>query len=195
MLDQIAMLVKQFGQQTVVDNPQIPNDLNNKVMAEAANTISGGLQNIISGGGLQGLINMLGSSNNTSNSSILGNPIVAMMIGHLANKLVNNMGLSPAVASNISTNIIPNVLNSLTQRTVSTAPQDDAFDLNDLVGAFTGGNNSGVNLQDILSQFTQGNTPSIDSNIFDQITQKAQQNQQAQSQAGGLIDVLQGFFK
>lgn len=34
MLEQIAQLVREYGQQSVVDNPEVPNNLNNEVMAE-----------------------------------------------------------------------------------------------------------------------------------------------------------------
>ncbi len=200
MLDQIAELVKQYGQQTVVENPEVPNDLNNQVMAEAASTISGGLQNILSGGGLQGLLGLFGGNQNQSQShgGILSNPIVAMMVGHLANKLVQNLQLNPAVANSISNNIIPNVINSLTQRTVSNAPQDSGFDLNGLISSLTGGGQGGtqpggIDFQNLLHQFTQGGNAAIDQNVIDQLTEQARQQQQQRS--GGLADLIQGFFK
>lgn len=195
MLEQIAQLVKQYGQQSVVDNPEVPNDINNQVMAAATSTITGGLQNILSGGGLQSLLGLFGN-NNQSRSGVLSNPIVAMMVGHLTNKLVQSMGLNPALASNIANNIIPNVLNSLTQRTVSNAPQDNGFDLNDLVGALAGGGTQqatgGLDLQDLLRQFTQGGQVNVDPNVEGQIAQQTQKNQ---SQGGGLADLIGGFFK
>lgn len=196
MLEQITQLVKQYGQQAIVDNPEVPNDLNNQVMAEAANTITGGLQNILSGGGLQGLLGLFGGNQNQSRGGILSNPIVAMMVGHLANKLVQKMGLDPSLANNISNNIIPNVLNNITQRTVSDAPQDNGFDLNDLVGALTGGggqqaSGGGLDLQDLLRQFTQGGQANVDANVEAQITRQAQN----QNQGGGLADLIGGFFK
>lgn len=195
MLEQIAQLVKQFGQQSVVDNPEVPTDLNNQVMAEATNTITGGLQNILSGGGLQGLLGLFGTNQNQSRGGILSNPIVAMMVGHLANKLVQKMGLNPGLANSISNNIIPNVLNSLTQRTVSNAPQDDGFDLNDLVGALTGGSgqqaSGGLDLQDLLRQFTQGGQVNVDPNVEARVARQAQN----QNQGGGLADLIGGFFK
>lgn len=200
MLDQIAELVKQYGQQTVVENPEVPNDLNNQVMAEAASTISGGLQNILSGGGLQGLLGLFGGNQNQSQGrgGILSNPIVAMMVGHLANKLVQNLQLNPAVANSISNNIIPNVINSLTQRTVSNAPQDSGFDLNGLISSLTGGGQGGtqpggIDFQNLLHQFTQGGNAAIDQNVIDQLTEQARQQQQQRS--GGLADLIQGFFK
>jgi len=196
MLEQIAQLVKQFGQQAVVDNNEIPTDLNNQVMAEATNTIVGGLQNIASGGGLQGLLGLFGGNQNQSSGGILSNPIVAMMVGHLTNKLVQKMGLNPGVANSISNNIVPIVLNNLTQKTVSNAPQDNGFDLNDLVSDLIGGGSQqatgGLNLQDILKQFTQGGQLNVDPNVDGQIAQQAQRNQ---SQGGGLADLIGGFFK
>jgi hypothetical protein len=47
MLEQISELVKQFGRQAVVENPDIPNEQNNAVLAEATNTIAGGMQNML----------------------------------------------------------------------------------------------------------------------------------------------------
>src|SRR4030095_12219839 len=44
MLEQISELVKQFGRQAVVENPDIPNEQNNAVLAEATNTIAGGMR-------------------------------------------------------------------------------------------------------------------------------------------------------
>ena len=58
MLEQISELVKQFGQDTVVNNPDVPNEENNAVLAEATNTITRGMQNMLAGGGLQDIISM-----------------------------------------------------------------------------------------------------------------------------------------
>ncbi len=168
MLEQISELVKQYGQETVVNNPDVPNEENNAVLAEATNTITGGMQNMLAGGGLQDIISMFtGGGNNQSNTQnggiggLLKNPVVSMMVGHLISKLVGKFNMSPAQASNISNNLIPNVLNGLVTRTKSNDPTNDAFDLNDLIGSLTGGNTAtsgsgGFNFQDLVSQFTGG---------------------------------------
>ena len=54
MLEQISELVKQYGKEAVIDNPDIPNEENNAVLAEATSTITGGMQNMLAGGGLAG---------------------------------------------------------------------------------------------------------------------------------------------
>ena len=58
MLEQISALVKQYGKEVVIDNPDIPNEENNAVLAEATSTITGGMQNMLAGGGLQDIISM-----------------------------------------------------------------------------------------------------------------------------------------
>ena len=58
-----------------------------------------------------------------------------MMIGYFTNKLVSKYKMAPAAASNVSSNLIPNVLNGLITNTTSTDPKNDAFDFNDLIGS------------------------------------------------------------
>jgi hypothetical protein len=210
MLEQIAELVKQYGRNAVIENPDVPNEDNGAVLAEATNTITGGLQNMLAGGGLQQIIAMFTGGGNRSNAQsggiggLLKNPLVAMMVGHLISKLVGKFNMSPSRASAISNDLIPNVLNGLVTRTTNNDPQNDAFDLNDLIGSLTGGNvatsessQNGFNFQDLLEKMTsgQGNGSEFSLNdIVSQVTQGAQQNQGQQKAGGGLADLVKGFF-
>jgi len=201
MLDQILNLVKQYGQQSVVDNPEVPNQYNNQVMAEAASTITNGFQNMASGGGLQSILSLFtgGQSQGQGNGGLLSNPIVSMMVGHLANRLVSNMNLNPATANSIANNIIPNVINNMVSKTASNEPQDSGFNLNSLIGSLTGGGSNaaagGFDFQGLLNQVSGGqNTGGGLSDIISQVTQSAQQHQQSQ-QSGGLANLISGFFK
>ncbi|TXH22713.1 MAG: hypothetical protein E6Q95_01675 [Chitinophagaceae bacterium] len=204
MMEQILQLVQQFGQQSVVNNAEVPNDKNNAVLAEAANTVTGGLQNILSGGGVQSLLSMF--SGNASQNGIATNPVVGMMIGHLSKNLVGKLGLNPAIANTISNNIIPGVVSSLISKTQSSNSQDAGFNLNDLVSSLMGGGQpaqnatGGVDLQGLLTSVLGGGSQPAASqqvqggglqDIFNVITQGTQQNQQQ----GGLKDLVQSFFK
>ena len=210
MLEQISELVKQFGRQAVVENPDTPNEQNNAVLAEATNTIAGGMQNMLSGGGLEDIISMFTGKNHGQNSrsggigGLLKNPIVVMMVGHLISKLVSKFRMNPTQASNVANNLVPNVLNELVTRTNSSAPADSNFDFNDLIGSLTGGSatapsGGGINLNGILEQLTKGGnggTGNLDlQDIIGQVTQGAQQKQeQAARSNGGLTDLIKGFF-
>lgn len=217
MLEQISQLVKQYGRDAVIDNPEISNEDNNAILAEATNTITGGMQNMLAGGGLSDIISMFtggkGVQSNTQSGGIGGllkNPIVAMMVGHLISKLVGKFNMSPAQASSISNNLIPNVLSGLVTRTTNHDPENDAFDLNDLISSLTGGNvatsessQAGFNFQGLLDQLTGaggngggGNTGGFDlQDIISQVTKGAVENKAQQTKgSGGLVDLVRGFF-
>jgi hypothetical protein len=214
MLDQLFDLVKQFGKDTVVNNPEVPNEHNEDIMADATQTIGSGFQNIMAGGGFQNILDLFkGGGNNSGGGGIGGllkNPIVSMMVGYFINKLVSKYKMSPSAASNVSNGLIPNVLNGLINKTNSTDPKNDAFDFNDLIGSLTGGNvptseshTDGFNFQDLLNQFTGGGGNSGGNgggfnlqDIISQVTQGMQQNQgqQAESGGGGLMDLIKGFI-
>jgi len=210
MLEQISELVKQFGKQAVVENPDVPNDQNNAVLAEATSTIAGGMQNMLAGGGLEDIISMFTGKNQGQNSrgggigGLLKNPVVVLMVGHLISTLVSKFRLHPSQASKVANNLVPNVLNELVTRTNSTAPSDSNFDFNDLIGSLTGGNatapsGGGINLNGVLEQLTKGGnggTGGLDlQDLIGQVTQGAQQKQeQASMSGGGLTDLIKGFF-
>lgn len=216
MLEQISALVKQYGKEVVIDNPDIPNEENNAVLAEATSTITGGMQNMLAGGGLQDIISMFtGGGNNQGNKTsglggLVKNPMVSMMIGHLVSKLVGKFNMNPGQASQVANNLIPNVLNGLVTRTADNDPSNDAFDLNDLIGSLTGGNTAtansggGFNFQGLVEQFTgggngggnNGNAGGFDlQDIISQVTRGAQQNQEQQAKGGrGITDLIKGFF-
>jgi len=111
--------------------------------------------------------------------------------------------MSPSQATNVSNNLVPDVLNGLITRTTSNDPSNDAFDLNDLIGSLTGGNvatkesaNGGFDFQDLLNNITSGKSGSGGFNLDDivsQVTQGAQQHQQKQA-GGGISDLIKGLF-
>jgi hypothetical protein len=216
MLEQISDLVKQYGQDAVVNNPDIPNEDNNAVMAEATKTITSGMQNMLAGGGLQDIISMFtgggggnGATNGNGISGLLKNPMVTMMIGHLISKLTGKFNMNPAQASQVSNNLIPNVLKDLVTKTKSNDPSNDAFDLNDLIGSLTGGNAAtsetsagGFNFQDLISKFTGGGDNAGTGgggfdlqDIISRVTQGAQENKAKENQGGGgVAELIKGLF-
>jgi hypothetical protein len=213
MLEQISGLVKRYGEEAVVNNPDIPAEQNNAVMAEATQTITYGMQNMLAGGGLQDIISMFtgGGGNNTNTNSrggignLLKNPIVMMMVGHLVSKLISKFKMNPAQANRVSNSLIPNVLGEMVNRTADTDPSNDAFDMNSLIGSLTGGNvstsensNSGFNFQQLLGQLTGGQTNAggFDmQELISQVTKGAQESkaQEAQEPAG-FGKLIHAFF-
>ena len=215
MLDKLVDLIKGLAGDAVVNNPDVPNEHNDAVVAEATNTVAGGLQNMIAGGGLQNILSLFGGGGTATgqpqtSQGLLSNPIVNMMIGHFASKLMSKFGLGSTQASGVSNNLIPNVLSGLINKTND--PNDTNFTLDNLLHSLTGGQstqvaqdqqasgNSGFSFQNLISQFTGGGggQQTAGGGGFMDIVKKiagGAQNQQQQSGGGGFMDMIKGFLK
>ncbi len=206
MLEQLLDLVKNFGKETVVENPEIPNEQNHEVLADATKTITSGLQNVMAGGGLENILDLFkgGGQAGTGGgvAGLLKNPMVTMMVGHFISKLVGKYNMSPASASAVANNLIPNVLNGVITETNN--PANTGFTLDSLIGSLTGGNTGGSQLQDILNQFTGGGNQSEGAgggfdlqDLIGNFTRKAQDSFQPNDNTGGgggLMDMIKGFL-
>jgi uncharacterized membrane protein YeaQ/YmgE (transglycosylase-associated protein family) len=215
MLEELFNLVKGSAQETVVNNPDVPNDQNDEIVAEATNTVASGLRNMVAGGGLQNILSLFG--NNTSgnqqqqgSSNLLSNPIVNMMVGHFAGKLMSKFNLGGAQANNVANNLIPSVISNLVNKTND--PGNSNFSIENLLNSITGGTsnqvvqqeqesgNSGFNISDLIGQFTGGgNTQQSGGGggLMDIVSQLAggAQAQQAKNGGGGLMDLIKGFMQ
>ena len=214
MLDNLFELVKGLAGDAVINNPDVPNEHNNEVVAEATNTVASGLQNMVAGGGLQNILSLFGGGGNQQdgNKSILSNPIVNMMIGHFAGKLMKKFNLGGGQASNVANNLIPNVISGLINKTND--PNNSSFTLDNLLNSLTGGQSaevaqeqqqsgdSGFSFQNLISKFTGGGQEAGGNNggggglmdIFSKLTGGAQNAMQGQG-GGGLMDMIKGFIK
>lgn len=218
MLDQLINIVKQFGKDSVENNPEVPNEYNQEVMADATKTIASGFQNVLAGGGFQNILDLFkgaGTGNKSGGGigNLLKNPMVSMMIGYFISKLVSKYKMTPTAASNIANTLIPNSLNSLIAQTYD--PNNEKATLDNLVGELVGragaAENSeqqgqaegGFSLQNLLEQFTSegngggGSTGGLNiQDIIGNLTKKAQNNfQDQQSSGGGIMDLIKGFMK
>jgi len=133
MLEQLSDLVKQFGNETVVNNKAVPNELNESVMDEASTSIFSGLQKIISEGGAD-KIGELFQGDNASSSS---NSVVKQLTEQLSGNLGQKFGLSSSDASGVAEGLIPKVLGSLIGKAKN--PNDKGFEISDIVNSLSGG--------------------------------------------------------
>ena len=209
MLENLTDLVKSLAGDAVINNPEIPNEKNNEVVAEASHTVASGLQNMVAGGGLQNIISMFSGGGQQGRGGLLNNPLVNMMIGHFSSKLMNKFGLNSSQAGNVSSNLIPNVISGLINKTND--PNNSSFTLDNLLHSLTGGQSAqvaqeqqasgdtGFSFQNLISKFTGGGASDSGGggglmDIVSKITGGAQNAQQQQG-GGGLMDMIKGFFK
>ena len=202
MLKELFDLVRGHATDAVINNPDVPNEHNDDVVAEATNTVASGLRNVVAGGGVQSLLSLFGSGN-TDKKSLLSNPIVSMMMGHFAGKLMNKFNMNNTQANNLSGSLIPNVLVSLINKTNDSG--DQGFSLEKLLGSITGNKtdestndqSSGGGLGDMLKQLTGGGQSGGGGGIMDIVKSLAggAQQQQQRNGGGGLLDLIKGFIK
>ncbi len=196
MFDQLVNLVKQFSGDTVVNNPEVPNQHNNDVIAEATHSISGGLQNAIAGGGLQNVLGLL-TGKTGNGSGLMSNPIVQSIVGSFAGKLLGKYGVNPSAAGNIASSLIPNVLSGLISKTNDA--NDGSFNLQGILGSLTGQQNAGgLNIAGLLGSLgkdTDGDGDTDFKDIIAGFTGGALQQRAQQQQQGGLMNIITNFLK
>lgn len=202
MLEELFNLVKNAAGSSVINNPDVPNDKNNDVVAEATSTVASGLRNIVAGGGVGSLVSLFNKKDDQQQSGgLMSNPIVAMMVGHFASKLMNKFNMSGTQASSVSSSLIPNVINSLVNKSND---QSSGFSLENLLNSITGGkaaevassgNNEGGGLSNILNSLGGGGENG--GGLMDVITKLASgaQSEQQKNGGGGLMDLIKGFIK
>lgn len=204
MLENLFSLVKEQGFDSVINNPEVPNEQNEAVLASATDSVAGGLQNALASGGLQNVLSLFGNRDNNGGGgigSLMNNPIVQSIIGNFTNKLTNEQGISNNQASGIAGSLIPSVISSLIGKTND--PNDSSFDMNSIIGSLTGGGGnsggSGFDFNSILSKFggggldTDGDGQVELSDIVSKVSGGAQQAQTGGG--GGLMDMIKGFMK
>ncbi len=202
MLEELFNLVKGTAMGSVINNPDVPNEHNDDVVAEATNTVASGLRNMVAGGGLQNIISLFtGGNQQQGKSGLLSNPLVNMMVGHFAGKLISKYNLGGQQANNVANDLIPGVIGNLVNK--ANDPNDGTFSLEKLLNSITGGQteqiaqNQGTDIGDLLSQFTSGQQSNGGGSLMDIVAQLAGGAQQQQQRNGGdgLMELIKGFIK
>ena len=185
MFDQLNELVQQFGNDAVVKNNAIPNELNEGVLNETGSSLLSGLQKMASDGNFEQLAGLFQGNNAGSTS----NPAVKQLVDQVSGNLGQKFGIDSNAANGVASNMIPKVLESLVGNAKD--PNVKGFEVSDLVNAISGGSgNSG--LMDAITKyggqfgFDQNKDGKVD--LQDAITA-------VNTKGGGLGGFLSKFFK
>ena len=181
-------IIQQSGQQEVVNNPAIPNEYNDQVMSEAGNSIVGGLQQALSGGGLAQVMKLFGQGGSQNGiSSLVSNPLVQNIISQFTGKLSGQFNLDHSQASQVSSNLIPQVLQNLAGKVKD--PNDNSVDINGVMQSLTGGQSSGIDFSNLLNKFSGDVDGDGDTDLQDIMAKMSG------GSGGGVLDMVKGLFK
>jgi len=149
MLENLFNLVQQQAGDAIINNPAIPNQHNEDAVKEAGYSVTDALKNALSGGQLKDILGMFAGGQVNA-----GHPVVQQAAGNFTERLQNKFGLNNSQASGIAQNLIPNVMNQLTQKTAN--PSDSSFDIQGIFNQLSGGKTTGMNIQGMLGKLKGG---------------------------------------
>ena len=129
MFDQLINLVKEHAGEAIIDNDDVPNENNEAVINTTAFGIMGHLKNMAGNGGLTTVTGLLKNGITGSSNE------VSTMSSNIAHAIANQFGIAPAKANGIVQNLIPTVMNNLSNKTND--PNDDNFTMESILGSLT----------------------------------------------------------
>ncbi|HEU4573579.1 MAG TPA: hypothetical protein VFS36_01150 [Chitinophagaceae bacterium] len=183
MLENLLELVKQHAGNAIVNNPAIPNERNDEAISEASSSITGGLQGLLSQGGLKDVLKLFGGNTDIQNSSVTQG-----ISGGFIQSLMNKFGLDQQSAGSIANQVVHNVMNDLVTKTND--PADKSFDIQGIFNSLSGGHTAGMDMQGLLNK-VKGGALDLDG---DGDTDLQDLMAVFNGKAGGLMDKLKGLF-
>ena len=140
MWEQLMSMITESGQQSVIENPEVPNEHNEAVIAEAKDAIASKLGDLAASGQTQQVQEMLNTPDHPEARSIQGN---------FATNIMEKFGINQQAAAGIAASLIPTVLNAIRGNAANNNAAGNAggFNIQDILQSLGGGGN----LQSTLS--------------------------------------------
>ena len=146
MLENLLQLVKENAGEAIINNPAVPNELNDSAIESTAGSIFESLKNQFAGGGGMDMVTNLFQGDQNGSSS----PMASGMLNDTISGLVSKLGISQETAAGVVSQILPKVMDSL--KTKTNDPNDNSFDLEGIIGSLAGGE-SGALLNKVKGLF------------------------------------------
>src|SRR5688572_17564816 len=112
MIDKLINLIRQHAGDGIINNNAIPNEKNETAVETAGTSIMATLKNALAGGRIQDVLGFFKSGNPQSES------IVQEATTNYANDLQSNIGISEAAATAAASQVVPQTMQQLAQKTV-----------------------------------------------------------------------------
>lgn len=133
MLDNILNIVKEKAMDVVTGSNAIPEEKKLQTVEATTNALADGLKQNLHIGNISQLTSLFGGG-----SSPVENPMISSIKNNVINALTQKVGLSQGIATTIATTVVSAVMKTFSNKVND--PNDKGFNLDSLIGAFTGGN-------------------------------------------------------
>jgi uncharacterized protein YidB (DUF937 family) len=137
MLENLQNLVREYAGDAIINNPSIPNEKNEEVVADASSSIVSGLKTAVANGNTDSLLSLFKNGSEAATTS----PVARNIQDGFVHNLMQKFGFDQGKASGIASSLIPIVLQKLVHKTND--PGDNSFNLPGIIGSLTGGGGIG----------------------------------------------------
>lgn len=149
MIENLLSLIRENAGDTIVNNPDIPNERNEEAVEAAGSSLVSGLQGMLAQGGTKEVLAMFTQENIDQQ-----NPVVQNLSGNMVETMMQKFGLDRGKAGTLVGSLLPMILSKLVRRTKD--PSDNGFSLDSIFGQLSGGRTSGMNLEGMLGKLAGG---------------------------------------
>lgn len=144
MFDQLMNILQNHGQESVINNPAVPNEHNDGVLKEAGSSIMDTIKNMMANGHSDQVMQLANDPNG---------PAAQIMQNGFVQNIMQKFGINADAAQNIAGSLIPQVMSQLNK-----GGTNGGFDLSGISGMLgkTGLDKDGdgdVDLKDVTKMF------------------------------------------
>ncbi len=144
LLDNITKLVQEYADDAIIKNPAVPNEKNEDAIKQTAASLMNQLSGKNSSIDLGALKKFFDKDDDISQ-----NPAIGKITDGIAGDLMKKLGIDGAAATGIVNKIVPVILDKIKNKTND--PNDNDFDLQDILGAIGGQGNILNTIKNIFS--------------------------------------------
>ncbi|WP_290796587.1 DUF937 domain-containing protein [Flavihumibacter sp. UBA7668] len=149
MIENLLNLIRENAGDSIINNPDIPNERNDEAIEATGASILSGLQGMMAQGGAKDVLGMFAKGEVDQN-----NPVVQNLSGNVISDMMGRFGLDKNKAGSLVGSLLPVILGQLVSKT--NAPVNNGFSLDGLLGQLSGGRTSGMNLEGIMGKLAGG---------------------------------------
>lgn len=127
MFEELMKLVQEHGQQSVVNNPDVPNEHNEGIMQEAGNSVMSMVKNMMSSGQGAQIAEAAADPNH---------PAAQQMQSGFMDSIMQKFGIDASAAQNIASSLLPKVMGAFSSQ--NAAGQQEEGGLGSMFKKLTG---------------------------------------------------------